>query len=98
VSVIWGPWSGVGMVSDLEAHLGRRGLGMIAPEIGAPLLADELERGRKGDVEVIMAGDLGSLLDEPGALAGARAEGPTGDAETQAADVALPLAAEGVAQ
>ena len=26
VSVIWGPWSGVGMVSQLESHLGRRGL------------------------------------------------------------------------
>ena len=31
VSMIWGPWSGVGMVSDLEGHLGRRGLGMIPP-------------------------------------------------------------------
>ncbi len=25
LSVIWGPWSGVGMVSQLEQHLGRRG-------------------------------------------------------------------------
>ena len=36
VSVIWGPWSGVGMVSQLEGHLGRRGLGMIAPRSAAP--------------------------------------------------------------
>src|SRR5262249_61816725 len=34
VSLIWGPWSGVGMVSDLEGHLGRRGLGMIPPDVG----------------------------------------------------------------
>jgi NAD(P)-dependent dehydrogenase (short-subunit alcohol dehydrogenase family) len=30
---IWGPWSGIGMVSDLERHLGALGLGTIAPEV-----------------------------------------------------------------
>ena len=63
VSLLWGPWSGVGMVSDLEGHLGRRGLGMIAPEQGASRLADELSRGTKGDVEVVVAGELGPLAD-----------------------------------
>ena len=63
VSLVWGPWSGVGMVSDLEAHLGRRGLGMIPPEEGAPRVADELQNGAKGEVEVIVAGSLGNLLD-----------------------------------
>jgi NAD(P)-dependent dehydrogenase (short-subunit alcohol dehydrogenase family) len=63
VSVIWGPWSGVGMVSQLEGHLGRRGLGMIAPEVGRTLLLDELRHGRKGDVEVIYTGGLGTLED-----------------------------------
>ncbi len=52
VSLIWGPWSGVGMVSQLEEHLGRRGLGMIAPEVGRTLLVDELryraQGGRRG--------------------------------------------------
>ncbi len=61
VSMIWGPWSGVGMVSDLEGHLGGRGLGMIPPEVGRSLLLDELRLGRKGEVEVIAAGDLGTL-------------------------------------
>jgi len=61
VSMIWGPWSGVGMVSDLEGHLGGRGLGMIPPEVGRSLLLDELRAGRKGEVEVIQAGELGSL-------------------------------------
>jgi NAD(P)-dependent dehydrogenase (short-subunit alcohol dehydrogenase family) len=65
VSLIWGPWSGVGMVSDLEAHLGRRGLGMIPPEEGRSRLSDELRYGRKGDVEVVIAGDLGSLAEPP---------------------------------
>jgi acyl transferase domain-containing protein/NAD(P)H-dependent flavin oxidoreductase YrpB (nitropropane dioxygenase family) len=61
VSMIWGPWSGVGMVSDLEGHLGRRGMVMIDPGEGCARLADELQFGRKGDVEVIVAGDLGTL-------------------------------------
>jgi acyl transferase domain-containing protein len=61
VSAIWGPWSGVGMVSQLESHLGRRGLGMIAPEVGRSLLIDELRYGKKGDVEVIYTGELGTL-------------------------------------
>jgi NAD(P)-dependent dehydrogenase (short-subunit alcohol dehydrogenase family) len=61
VAVNWGPWSGVGMVSDLEGHLGRRGLGMIPPEVGREVMADEILFGRKGDVEVVVAGDLGSL-------------------------------------
>jgi NAD(P)-dependent dehydrogenase (short-subunit alcohol dehydrogenase family) len=61
VSAIWGPWSGVGMVSQLESHLGRRGLGMIAPEVGRGLLIEELRYGKKGDVEVIYTGELGTL-------------------------------------
>jgi acyl transferase domain-containing protein/NAD(P)H-dependent flavin oxidoreductase YrpB (nitropropane dioxygenase family)/NAD(P)-dependent dehydrogenase (short-subunit alcohol dehydrogenase family) len=64
LSVIWGPWSGVGMVSQLESHLGRQGLGMISPEVGRSLLIDELRYGRKGDVEVIYTGELGTL-EEP---------------------------------
>jgi acyl transferase domain-containing protein/NAD(P)H-dependent flavin oxidoreductase YrpB (nitropropane dioxygenase family) len=64
LSVIWGPWSGVGMVSQLETHLGRRGLGMISPDEGPSLLVDELRYGKKGDVEVILSGKLGTL-EEP---------------------------------
>ena len=61
VAPIWGPWSGIGMVSELENHLGSRGLGMISPEVGVAALVNELERGRKGEVEVVIAGDLGTL-------------------------------------
>jgi NAD(P)-dependent dehydrogenase (short-subunit alcohol dehydrogenase family) len=61
LSVIWGPWSGVGMVSQLESHLDGRGLGMIAPDVGPALFLDELRYGRKGEVEVIYAGKLGTL-------------------------------------
>ncbi|WZO96125.1 SDR family NAD(P)-dependent oxidoreductase [Isosphaeraceae bacterium EP7] len=66
LSAIWGPWSGVGMVSDLEGHLGRRGLTMIPPDVGARLFADELAHGRKGTVEVVFSGSLGTLELPPG--------------------------------
>jgi acyl transferase domain-containing protein/NAD(P)H-dependent flavin oxidoreductase YrpB (nitropropane dioxygenase family)/NAD(P)-dependent dehydrogenase (short-subunit alcohol dehydrogenase family) len=61
VSINWGPWSGVGMVTELEEHLGRRGLGMIPPRAGCAAFVDELTSGRKGQVEVVLAGELGSL-------------------------------------
>ena len=61
VAPIWGPWSGIGMVSELEAHLGSQGLGMISPEVGVAALMNELVCGRKGEVEVVIAGDLGTL-------------------------------------
>ncbi|MEW4568192.1 SDR family NAD(P)-dependent oxidoreductase [Tautonia sp. JC769] len=61
VAINWGPWAGVGMVSELQDHLGRRGLGMIDPAVGCQALLDEIRFGRKGDVEVILASDLGGL-------------------------------------
>ncbi len=61
VSLAWGPWSGIGMVSDLEQHLGQRGLQMIPPEVGPAFLVEELLFGRKGDVEVVVAGEVGQL-------------------------------------
>lgn len=54
------------MVSDLESHLSRLGLAMIAPDQGAAAFANELELGRKGEVEVILAGSLGTLAEPPG--------------------------------
>jgi len=65
VALNWGPWSGIGMVSELEHHLGQRGLGMIAPEAGVAALVDELEQGVKGEVEVILSGELGELEAAP---------------------------------
>jgi NAD(P)-dependent dehydrogenase (short-subunit alcohol dehydrogenase family) len=65
VSVAWGPWSGVGMVSDLEQHLGQRGLRMVPPDVGPSFLVEELLFGRKGDVEVVIAGEVGQLARPP---------------------------------
>ena len=43
------------MTADLERHLTQRGLKMISPEEGPKLLLDELQFGKKGQTEVIMA-------------------------------------------
>jgi NAD(P)-dependent dehydrogenase (short-subunit alcohol dehydrogenase family)/acyl carrier protein len=64
VSVLWGPWSGLGMVSDLKDHLQRQGMHLIPPEVGPARFLDELRFGTKGDVEVILSGALGTL-EEP---------------------------------
>jgi len=61
-SVDWGPWAEVGMVAHLEPHLRRRGLKLITPEEGSRFLANELEFGRKGDREVIIAGGSENLV------------------------------------
>jgi NAD(P)-dependent dehydrogenase (short-subunit alcohol dehydrogenase family) len=61
VSIAWGPWSTIGMVSELEQHLGQRGLQMIPPDVGPVFLDEELRLGRKGECEVVIAGDVGQL-------------------------------------
>jgi NAD(P)-dependent dehydrogenase (short-subunit alcohol dehydrogenase family) len=61
VSIVWGPWSRIGMVSELEGHLSRRGLELIPPELGPQRFDEELRYGRKGDSEVVIAGDVGQL-------------------------------------
>jgi acyl transferase domain-containing protein/NAD(P)H-dependent flavin oxidoreductase YrpB (nitropropane dioxygenase family)/NAD(P)-dependent dehydrogenase (short-subunit alcohol dehydrogenase family)/acyl carrier protein len=61
VSIAWGPWSTIGMVSELEKHLGQRGLQMIPPDVGPLFLDEELRLGRKGESEVVIAGDVGQL-------------------------------------
>lgn len=63
VSMIWGPWSGSGMAETIGDRFARRGIGMIDPVDGASRLADELLRGEKGEVEVIVSGPLGDLSD-----------------------------------
>ena len=55
VSLNWGPWKTAGMVSDeVERLMNERGVRLIRPECGVAALIDELDRGRKGDVEVLL--------------------------------------------
>jgi NAD(P)-dependent dehydrogenase (short-subunit alcohol dehydrogenase family) len=60
LSINWGPWGGVGMVSpELEREYARRGIGTIAPEHGARKFVDELCRGK--DAQVILAAGVGGF-------------------------------------
>lgn len=61
-SVAWGPWSGVGMVAELEPHLTRRGLKLIDPETGPQFVLAEIAAGRQGASEVIVAGGAEHLV------------------------------------
>lgn len=67
VSLLWGPWRTAGMVSaEVERQFNRRGIHLIAPERGVAALIDELQRGRKGDTEVVLnAGQLPCLTPPP---------------------------------
>ena len=56
LSIAWGPWSGTGMVAELEKHLLQRGLKLIAPEVGSRFVVEELLHGGKDDAEVVVAG------------------------------------------
>ena len=61
-AVAWGPWSGLGMVSDLEKHLAARGIALIDKRVGSRMFVDELVHGRKGESEVIIAGGAENLV------------------------------------
>jgi acyl transferase domain-containing protein/NAD(P)H-dependent flavin oxidoreductase YrpB (nitropropane dioxygenase family)/NAD(P)-dependent dehydrogenase (short-subunit alcohol dehydrogenase family) len=65
VSLAWGPWSGTGMVADLEKHLVQRGLKLIAPDIGSRFVVEELLLGTKADAEVVIAGGSEEELARP---------------------------------
>jgi NAD(P)-dependent dehydrogenase (short-subunit alcohol dehydrogenase family) len=61
VSVSWGPWEGVGMVtSELARDLARRGMTLLAPGAGLGAFDQEITRGAKGDAAVILAADAAS--------------------------------------
>ncbi|MBX3413400.1 MAG: SDR family NAD(P)-dependent oxidoreductase [Pirellulales bacterium] len=62
LAIAWGPWSGLGMVADLEKHLVRRGLKLISPEEGPRFVLDELRHGEKGESEVVIAGGAANLV------------------------------------
>jgi acyl transferase domain-containing protein/NAD(P)H-dependent flavin oxidoreductase YrpB (nitropropane dioxygenase family)/NAD(P)-dependent dehydrogenase (short-subunit alcohol dehydrogenase family) len=72
-AIAWGPWANVGMVSHLEKHLTGRGVALIPPAQGVAMLIDELVRGGKGDVEVIIGGGEDKVSQAPTRAAVARA-------------------------
>ncbi len=57
VSINWGPWLKTGMVSkELEQQFAARGIELISLAAGRKLFERELRLGRKGEVEVVLAG------------------------------------------
>ena len=51
------------MAANLEKHLTQRGFKLIDPETGSRFLIEEIEHGRKGDTEVIVAGGAQRLAE-----------------------------------
>ena len=83
LAVAWGPWSSIGMTADLERHLTQRGLKLISPEQGPRFLVEELQFGRKGETEVIIAGATEEAAKAPDLTSKVpgRSRTPTGQAE-----------------
>jgi acyl transferase domain-containing protein/NAD(P)H-dependent flavin oxidoreductase YrpB (nitropropane dioxygenase family)/NAD(P)-dependent dehydrogenase (short-subunit alcohol dehydrogenase family) len=76
VSVNWGPWMKVGMASaEVQERFRRRGVQLVPPEGGRRALIDEIERGAKGEVEVILGDGPWRLFAEtPGPVVRAGAD------------------------
>ncbi|MGB5754716.1 MAG: SDR family NAD(P)-dependent oxidoreductase, partial [Thermoanaerobaculia bacterium] len=64
VAIDWTAWSGIGMASrgSIPKMMELAGIGMLAPEAGVPIVRRELEAGTRG--EVVVAEDLGVLLED----------------------------------
>ncbi|MCO5176897.1 MAG: SDR family NAD(P)-dependent oxidoreductase [Thermomicrobiales bacterium] len=57
VSINWGPWLKTGMVSDaVRQQFAERGIELIPLPVGCRLLIEELQFGRKGEVEIVIGG------------------------------------------
>jgi len=57
VSINWGPWDKVGMVSDLvRTQLMQRGVQLISNAAGVHALEQEVYRGKKGEAQVVLGG------------------------------------------
>jgi len=62
-AVDWGPWSEIGMVSDLQQHFTSRGVSLISPSVGVSHFVNEITSGLPGDSEVIIAGGAERLVE-----------------------------------
>ncbi|MEI6563573.1 MAG: SDR family NAD(P)-dependent oxidoreductase [bacterium] len=55
VALLWGPWQSAGMASEEVLHRFQdMGVQVIPPDAGRRCFIDELQYGRKGDVEVLL--------------------------------------------
>jgi NAD(P)-dependent dehydrogenase (short-subunit alcohol dehydrogenase family)/acyl carrier protein len=54
VAFNWGPWDGGMVTTPLKHMFEREGLGLIAPEAGASLLIEEIQRSSEWPVEIVV--------------------------------------------
>jgi malonyl CoA-acyl carrier protein transacylase len=55
LSINWGPWSGGGMATEeVQRQFAERGVPLVHPQQGADAFERELQKGSKGDAEVIL--------------------------------------------
>jgi acyl transferase domain-containing protein/NAD(P)H-dependent flavin oxidoreductase YrpB (nitropropane dioxygenase family) len=55
VAINWGPWQGTGMVApEVQRQFEERGIRLVTPSAGCRSFDDELRRGTKGDVEIVL--------------------------------------------
>jgi acyl transferase domain-containing protein/NAD(P)-dependent dehydrogenase (short-subunit alcohol dehydrogenase family)/NAD(P)H-dependent flavin oxidoreductase YrpB (nitropropane dioxygenase family) len=55
VSMNWGPWAKAGMVSDeVQRQFSQRGVQLIPPVSGRRIFDQEIQFGRKGQIEVVL--------------------------------------------
>ena len=59
VALNWGPWKSGMVSSEVERQFVERGVTIIPPTAGCQALLQEIQRGRKGESEVILAGVAG---------------------------------------
>jgi hypothetical protein len=64
-SIMWGPWNGGMAQPELESIFARYGWSMIDAADGRATFINELTRGQKGQVEVLLVGQLESTTDQP---------------------------------
>jgi acyl transferase domain-containing protein/acyl carrier protein/NAD(P)-dependent dehydrogenase (short-subunit alcohol dehydrogenase family) len=81
VAIDWTAWSDIGMATrgSIPTIMKQAGIDMLAPQAGIPVVRRELGAGTRG--EVLIAGGLGIMLEEPSARAvfdGATASSPVG--------------------
>jgi hypothetical protein len=72
IAVDWTAWGGIGMATrgSIPTIMKAAGIDMLPPEIGIPVVRQELTSGYRG--EIVMAGSLGMMgapFDETGGLA-----------------------------
>ena len=71
IVIDWTAWSGIGMASrgSIPKVMEQAGIEMLAPAVGVPWIRRELVRGGSAG-EVVVAGELGMLAEEPDADCG----------------------------